>query len=210
MWGTRFSYTILHPTVTNFPSLYNRHLQTPWTNTTSYFLCDLSDFEIFDGKSLHFNAKIVTSISFSFHPSFQENACAAQWCKSKKTPPPPPVSQRKFAMRVQRSVDERGSWALHCMYCMYVLVQKNDSFSDVEPEPFPILVPPLGTSTQIGSPSWRSSQINGMVPLKPFLIHQKITIFIYSEGFSAFGKNAMICYQRAMLPIQSGVTALCR
>jgi len=29
-----------------------------------------------------------------------------------------------------------------------------------------------------------------------------------SEGFSTLEKKALICYQRAMLPIQSGVTAL--
>jgi hypothetical protein len=31
-----------------------------------------------------------------------------------------------------------------------------------------------------------------------------------SVGSSTLEKNALICYQRALLPIQSGVTALCR
>jgi hypothetical protein len=33
---------------------------------------------------------------------------------------------------------------------------------------------------------------------------------ILAEDFSTLEKNALICYQRAMLPIQPGVTALCR
>ncbi len=37
----------------------------------------------------------------------------------------------------------------------------------------------------------------------------KISGYLYHQGFSTLEKNALICYQRAMLPIQSGVTALC-
>jgi hypothetical protein len=38
----------------------------------------------------------------------------------------------------------------------------------------------------------------------------KIQLLISSEVFSALEKKAVICSQRAMLPLQSGVTALCR
>jgi hypothetical protein len=41
-----------------------------------------------------------------------------------------------------------------------------------------------------------SSKING------YLYHQRVS--------PPVKKNALICYQRAMLPFQSGVTALCR
>jgi hypothetical protein len=41
-----------------------------------------------------------------------------------------------------------------------------------------------------------------------FLIHKK-RLFISSEGFSTLEKNALICYQRVMLPIHLGVTAPC-
>jgi hypothetical protein len=44
----------------------------------------------------------------------------------------------------------------------------------------------------------------------PFLVFKNKRLFISSEGFSTLEKNGLICYQRAMLPIQSGVTALCR
>jgi hypothetical protein len=50
------------------------------------------------------------------------------------------------------------------------------------------------------------SLTNGFV----FLFIKNKWIFISSEGFSTLEKNALIRYQRAMLPIQSGVTALCR
>jgi hypothetical protein len=40
--------------------------------------------------------------------------------------------------------------------------------------------------------------------------HPKKTACIESEGFSTLEKNTLICYQRAMLPIHLGVTALCR
>jgi hypothetical protein len=44
----------------------------------------------------------------------------------------------------------------------------------------------------------------------PFLFIKNKRLFISSEGFSTLEKNALICYQRAMLPIQSGVTVLGR
>jgi hypothetical protein len=44
----------------------------------------------------------------------------------------------------------------------------------------------------------------------PFLFIKNKRLFISSEGLSTLEKNALICYQREMLPIQSGVTALCR
>jgi hypothetical protein len=47
--------------------------------------------------------------------------------------------------------------------------------------------------------------------VNPFLFIKNKWLFISAEGFSTLEKNALICYQRAMLlPIQSGVTALCR
>ncbi len=48
------------------------------------------------------------------------------------------------------------------------------------------------------------------VPLLNLSYSSKINcclVFISSESFSTLEKNALICYQRAMLPIQSGVTA---
>jgi hypothetical protein len=47
----------------------------------------------------------------------------------------------------------------------------------------------------------------GEFDFNPFLFIKNKRLFISSEGFSTLEKNAMICYQRAMLPIQSGVTA---
>jgi hypothetical protein len=44
----------------------------------------------------------------------------------------------------------------------------------------------------------------------PFLFIKNKRLFISSEGFSILEKNTLICYQRAMLPIHLGVTALCR
>jgi hypothetical protein len=46
--------------------------------------------------------------------------------------------------------------------------------------------------------------------IKPFLFIENKRLFISSEGFSTLEKNALICFQQAMLPFQSGVTALCR
>ncbi len=45
--------------------------------------------------------------------------------------------------------------------------------------------------------------------LNPFLFIKSKWLFILSEGFSTLEKNALICYQRTMLPFQSGVTAVC-
>jgi hypothetical protein len=45
--------------------------------------------------------------------------------------------------------------------------------------------------------------------LNPFLFIKNKRLFISSDGFSTLEKNALI-YQRAMLPLQWGVTALCR
>jgi hypothetical protein len=36
----------------------------------------------------------------------------------------------------------------------------------------------------------------------PFLFIKNKWLFISSEGFSTLEKNALICYQRAMLPLQ--------
>jgi hypothetical protein len=44
----------------------------------------------------------------------------------------------------------------------------------------------------------------------PFLFIKNKRLFISSEGFSTLEKNVLICYQRAMLPLQWGVTALRR
>ncbi len=44
--------------------------------------------------------------------------------------------------------------------------------------------------------------------VNPFLFIQNKRLFISSEGISAVEKNAVICYQRTVLPIQSSVTAL--
>jgi hypothetical protein len=46
--------------------------------------------------------------------------------------------------------------------------------------------------------------------INPFLFIKNKLLFISSEGFSTLQKNTLICYQRAMVPIQLGVTALCR
>jgi hypothetical protein len=43
-----------------------------------------------------------------------------------------------------------------------------------------------------------------------FLLIKIKRLFISSQGFSSLEKNAVIRSQRAKLPIQSGVTALCR
>jgi hypothetical protein len=43
--------------------------------------------------------------------------------------------------------------------------------------------------------------------IKPLLFIKNKRLFISSEGFSTLEKTALIFYQRAMLPIQSGVTA---
>ncbi len=45
--------------------------------------------------------------------------------------------------------------------------------------------------------------------VNPFLFIKNKRLFISSEGFYTLEKNALICYQSAMLPFQSGVTALC-
>jgi hypothetical protein len=42
----------------------------------------------------------------------------------------------------------------------------------------------------------------------PISYSSKMNGYLSSEGFSTLEKNALICYQRAMLPIQSGVSAL--
>jgi hypothetical protein len=42
----------------------------------------------------------------------------------------------------------------------------------------------------------------------PFLFIKK-WLFYHQRGFSNLEKNTLICYQRAMLPFESGVTALC-
>jgi hypothetical protein len=55
--------------------------------------------------------------------------------------------------------------------------------------------------------------INGIfvaVYINPFLFIKNKRLFILSEGFSTLENNALICYQRAILPLQWGVTALCR
>ncbi len=54
---------------------------------------------------------------------------------------------------------------------------------------------------------WQFTHIQDLVHY-PFNKNKRL--FVSSEGFSASGKNAVICSQRAMLPIQSGVAALCR
>ncbi len=46
--------------------------------------------------------------------------------------------------------------------------------------------------------------------LKPFLFINNNKLSILSEGFSPLEKNALICSLGAILPIQSGVAALCR
>ncbi len=46
--------------------------------------------------------------------------------------------------------------------------------------------------------------------INPFLFIKNKRLFISSEGFSTLEKNALICYHRAMLPFQLGVTSLCR
>jgi hypothetical protein len=40
----------------------------------------------------------------------------------------------------------------------------------------------------------------------PFLFIKSKRLFISSEGFTTLEKNALICYQRIMAPVQSGVT----
>jgi hypothetical protein len=40
--------------------------------------------------------------------------------------------------------------------------------------------------------------------LNPFLFIKNKRLFLTSEGFSTLEKNALICYQRAMLPIHLG------
>ena len=40
-------------------------------------------------------------------------------------------------------------------------------------------------------------------PLSPFLFIKNKRLFISSEGFPTLEKNALICYQRAMLPIHA-------
>jgi hypothetical protein len=45
------------------------------------------------------------------------------------------------------------------------------------------------------------------VPLTLFLFIKNKRLFILSEGFSTLEKNALICYQRAMLPIHLGSLA---
>jgi hypothetical protein len=47
-----------------------------------------------------------------------------------------------------------------------------------------------------------------IVSFNSFLFIKNKRLFISSEGFSTLEKNALICYQRAMLPFQSGVTTL--
>jgi hypothetical protein len=47
-------------------------------------------------------------------------------------------------------------------------------------------------------------------PFNSFLFIKNKRQFISLEGFSALEKDHMLCSQRAMLPLQSGVTALCR
>jgi hypothetical protein len=50
---------------------------------------------------------------------------------------------------------------------------------------------------------------SGFLLLNTFLFIKNKRLFISSEVFSALEKNALICYLMAMLPFQSGVTALC-
>jgi hypothetical protein len=49
-----------------------------------------------------------------------------------------------------------------------------------------------------------------MDDVNPFLFIKNKMLIIPSEGFSALEKNAVVYSQRAMLPIQLGVTALFR
>jgi hypothetical protein len=45
-------------------------------------------------------------------------------------------------------------------------------------------------------------------PAQPFLFIKNKQLFVSSEGFSTLEKTALICFQRAIPPIHSGVTAL--
>jgi hypothetical protein len=49
--------------------------------------------------------------------------------------------------------------------------------------------------------------MKGINRVNPFLFIKNKSLIISSEGFSALEKNAVICFQRAMLPVQLGVTA---
>jgi filamentous hemagglutinin family protein len=58
----------------------------------------------------------------------------------------------------------------------------------------------------------KDAEMKLILKLVTFSSSSKINGYLHisSEGFSVLEKNALLCYQRAMLPIQSGVTALCR
>ncbi len=66
--------------------------------------------------------------------------------------------------------------------------------------------PLRGLHTVLPKIQWKNHQSL----LNHFLFIKNKQLFKSSKGFSALEKTAMICSQKAMLPIQSGVTALCR
>ncbi len=72
-----------------------------------------------------------------------------------------------------------------------------------------MLIIALKFSLSEGVPHDVAPHLN-MSRVNPFLFIKNKRLFISSEDFSALEKSAVVCSQRAMLPIQSGVTALCR
>ncbi len=75
-----------------------------------------------------------------------------------------------------------------------------------------MILPFLGSVGDIPEPvEWAFGDHSFYIyTLNPFMFIKYKCRFMSSEGFSTPEKNAVICSQRAMLTIMSGVTARCR
>ena len=66
----------------------------------------------------------------------------------------------------------------------------------------------LRETAQAGRQEDSQALMNHYTLFSPFIFIKNKCNFMSSEGFSTLEKNALICYQRAMLPFKSGVIVL--